>query len=452
MPSAARPSAPTNAPATHRSPLSAAYNDATDGEVPGNAASPAPSGNQALPFQRAIAGLATPPAVAKVPATTRSPLPWLAIACTPTNPAGVPRPVPSGCHVLPARAAIPLHCTPSMSRNKPPRNTPPLPVTCTAVTRLPMPLLRIGPHAVPFQRASPVASRPSARTNGPPANTSPVKPASVCTADDSPAIGTGSMPAPIADQPTPSQRATRLAGLPPAALNSPPAITSPFGCTSSARTAADGGKLDEVPAPSGNQLAPFQRATFAAATPPAVANRPPATRSPLLANASACTRPPMPAPSGDQVVPFQRAMLAAATPFIAVNEPAATTSPFGSTVRARISAALNAVPPPIVCQVPPAKRCTLAVFPNQVASSTSPFGAAANAVVSPGGSGAPNGTHAVPFHCCRPATKWLASRVPLGSTANPFGDPASEPRLDHWSVDGSKAATRCATISPASEK
>src|SRR5690242_12612383 len=92
-----------------------------------------------------------------------------------------------------------------------------------------------------------------------------------------------------------------------------------------------------MPGPSGDQTLPSHRATRLAATPPAVANWPPATTSPFGSAASARTTLSVPLPSGDHVVPFQRATLLAATPAIDGNEPAITRSPPASTASARTS-------------------------------------------------------------------------------------------------------------------
>ena len=70
--------------------------------------------------------------------------------------------------------------------------------------------------------------------------------------------------------------------------------------------------------------------------PAPVVKVPPANRSPFVASARDETRwygVASPAPSADQAVPFQRATLAAATPPATSKEPPATTSPFGSRTR-----------------------------------------------------------------------------------------------------------------------
>ena len=51
----------------------------------------------------------------------------------------------------------------------------------------------------------------------------------------------------------------------------------------------------------------FQRATFAAALPPAFANEPPTSRSPLASSSRQWTVPSTPAPSADHVAPTRRA-------------------------------------------------------------------------------------------------------------------------------------------------
>src|SRR6185503_11881343 len=82
------------------------------------------------------------------------------------------------------------------------------------------------------------------------------------------------MPLPSADQPAPFQRATRFAATPPALVKSPPA-KSHGPCAANARTLA----LDTPPAtppPTADQCTPSQRAIPLAAFPPAVVKRPPA--------------------------------------------------------------------------------------------------------------------------------------------------------------------------------
>ncbi|MCU0867969.1 MAG: hypothetical protein MUC36_29650 [Planctomycetes bacterium] len=131
----------------------------------------------------------------------------------------------------------------------------------------------------------------------------------------------------------------------------PPATTSPFG-----RVASDW-TVVLIPPAMDDQVVPFHRATWGTWMPPAVSNRPPATRSPFPATANASTageenvrvRPP---PSGDQVVPSQRAMLVTAVPPALSNRPAATRSPFCSTASAFTSGAKPVMPPPNVDQVP----------------------------------------------------------------------------------------------------
>src|SRR5262245_14239593 len=96
---------------------------------------------------------------------------------------------------------------------------------------------------------------------------------------------------------------------PPALVNRPPAMRSPFDNT--ARVTTVGVKIPPSPGPSADQLAPSQRAMLKALTPPAEVKAPPATRSPLGRAVRAHTKslvpePRVPEPSGDQAMPFQR--------------------------------------------------------------------------------------------------------------------------------------------------
>src|ERR1043165_8758212 len=88
------------------------------------------------------------------------------------------------------------------------------------------------------------------------------------------------------------------------------------------------------PDPSGDQALPFQRATQLAGAPPAETRLPPAIRSPLVVVVRASTGPESPVPSADQELPFQRAMLAAGTPPAALKRPPAMTSSLGITATA----------------------------------------------------------------------------------------------------------------------
>ncbi|HEX5054546.1 MAG TPA: hypothetical protein VFZ65_22405 [Planctomycetota bacterium] len=157
-------------------------------------------------------------------------------------------------------------------------------------------------HDVPFQRATSIAGALPAVVKSPPATRSPF--GSNMSASTRPF-----MPAPNADHEVPFQRAMLLAVPPPAIVNEPPATRSPFG--SAARA-----PMTELPPlsplPSADHDEPFQRAMLLAGTPPAVVKKPPATRSPLGIVTSFLTnepvgRPVIPAPSGDQDAPFQLA-------------------------------------------------------------------------------------------------------------------------------------------------
>src|SRR5262245_27500029 len=119
-------------------------------------------------------------------------------------------------------------------------------------------------------------------------------------------------------QVAPFQRATPAALTPPAARKLPPA-TRPLPKAPSARTGP-------FTTPSACQATPFQRAMLTAGTPPAVTNCPPAISSPLN-TVVALTTSFIPLPSPCQAAPFQLAMFEAAPPPAAVNEPAAISSP-----------------------------------------------------------------------------------------------------------------------------
>ena len=78
--------------------------------------------------------------------------------------------------------------------------------------------------------------------------------------------------------------------------------------------------------PNGDQLTPFQRAIFVAATPPAAVKLPPAYKSPLGARAIrktiACPAALMPFPSADQLCPSHFAILVATTfPMVVIKDP-----------------------------------------------------------------------------------------------------------------------------------
>src|SRR5262249_10508802 len=126
------------------------------------------------------------------------------------------------------------------------------------------------------------------------------------------------MPEPIADHAEPSQRAMRLAALPPALLNEPPATRSPPGMTARENTTL------LSPAPSGDQAAPFQRAMRFAGEPPAAVKTPAAIRPPLGIAARARTSPFVPVPTGDQAAPSHCATLAASAVPAMVKEPPTT--------------------------------------------------------------------------------------------------------------------------------
>src|SRR5688572_25455925 len=129
----------------------------------------------------------------------------------------------------------------------------------------------------------------------------------------------------------------RLAATLPAVVKVPPATTSPFGATASART------LELKPVPSGNHATAFQRAMSSAPMPPAVVNEPAAYRSPLPSTVSALTGPSVPVPTGVHAVPLQRATyeMSDVPP---AKSPPATRSPFGSVVTASIDAGARPKP------------------------------------------------------------------------------------------------------------
>src|SRR5206468_3441984 len=119
------------------------------------------------------------------------------------------------------------------------------------------------------------------------------------------------IPEPSADQLLPFHLAMKLAVLPPALLNRPPAYTS-LPDTASAYTM--GGYWppwppQHIPEPSADQLLPFHLAMIFAPLSPAVVNTPPAYTSPPD-TASAYTEralrssSPIPEPSADQLLPF----------------------------------------------------------------------------------------------------------------------------------------------------
>src|SRR5688572_30808141 len=98
------------------------------------------------------------------------------------------------------------------------------------------------------------------------------------------------------------------AATPPARLNLPAATRSPFGIVVSARTPGVWGRVlvFRRPDPSGDHDVPSQRATPLAGTPPAASIWPPMTTSPFGSVVSD-SPPDTPAPIADQFVPFQRA-------------------------------------------------------------------------------------------------------------------------------------------------
>jgi hypothetical protein len=76
------------------------------------------------------------------------------------------------------------------------------------------------------------------------------------------------------------------------------------------------------PVPSADQFAPSHRAMLVALVPPAEANAPPATMSPLASVTRASTTlPTMPVPSGCRVEPSHRAMPFSGAPWVDWIEP-----------------------------------------------------------------------------------------------------------------------------------
>src|SRR5262245_42386600 len=138
------------------------------------------------------------------------------------------------------------------------------------------------------------------------------------------------MPPPIGDHALPLKRAMLFAGTPPAVVNRPPATRSPFASVVSDQTI--GGEPPVKPVPSADQLVPSKRAMLLTGTPPAVVNAPPTTMSPLARTvvASAVAKPPLtPAPSGDHPArALKRATRFAGLPPAVVNAPTAIRSPF----------------------------------------------------------------------------------------------------------------------------
>src|SRR5262249_31105052 len=130
----------------------------------------------------------------------------------------------------------------------------------------------------------------------------------------------------------------------PAVSKRPPATRSPLART--ARALTDGVPFPDTPAPRLDHAVPFQRATRLADVPPAVVNVPPATTSPLGRAASALTPPGMPEPMASHA-PFQRAMLVTSVPPALVNVPAAMMSPLGMTSTALMIGCVPARPVPM---------------------------------------------------------------------------------------------------------
>ena len=122
-------------------------------------------------------------------------------------------------------------------------------------------------------------------------------------------------PAPRAVQALPSQRAARLAGLPPACVKKPPTNRLPLPSTASAFTELF------TPAPRAVQAEPSHLATRLAGAPPACVKVPPANTLPLPSTAMAFTCRFTPAPRALQALPFQRAMLLVGVAAVVVNCP-----------------------------------------------------------------------------------------------------------------------------------
>lgn len=185
---------------------------------------PDPSGDHEEPFQRAMPFDNTPPAVAKIPPATRSPLGNTERAST------VPFiPDPSGAHEEPSHRAIPFDIEPPAVLKEPLATISPLGSVVRASTAPSIMSHAILDQVVPFHRAMRLAVTPPAVVKPPPAMRSPL-------GRDARARTLLSTPVPIADQLSPSHRATLWAGSPPAVLNLPPAIRSPLDSVAKART------------------------------------------------------------------------------------------------------------------------------------------------------------------------------------------------------------------------
>jgi hypothetical protein len=114
--------------------------------------------------------------------------------------------------------------------------------------------------------------------------------------------------------------------MPPAVVNEPPAIRSPFVKVLMAKTSLF------IPVPNADQLAPFQRAMRLTVTPPAAVNPPPAMMSPFESVVRVPTPPFSPEDSAaDQLAPFHRAR--DGVPPRSSNPPPASRSPLGRVVK-----------------------------------------------------------------------------------------------------------------------
>src|SRR5262245_37329007 len=133
--------------------------------------------------------------------------------------------------------------------------------------------------------------------------------------------------APTRDQSDPSQRAKWFALTAPACLNEPPTNTPgpPSALVASSdSTNGAGATPGSRPAPSADQLEPFQRAREFTGVPSTVAKFPPTRSSapePPSNTQNSATLPLMPEPTGDQFDPSQRAMRFAAFSPASVNGP-----------------------------------------------------------------------------------------------------------------------------------
>src|SRR6476661_109296 len=253
--------------------------------------------------------LASPTASKSPPTYTRGPL--TATAATPVS-----VPLPRLLHVLPSQRARWRAGTPLASVKLPPTyNAPPAAARAvtsaqSGLTWLPTPL-PTADQLLPSHLARLLAGTLPAWAKWPPTYKSDPTASRAYTCGYSP--GRPLMPLPRLLQVAPSQRATLLAGWPPASQNSPPTYRL-LPTTARALMALLVPSL--LPVPSVLQALPFQRAMKCAGAPPAWPKRPATYRSePLRARQYTSLLIPSlaPLPNALQVVPSHLAMLCAAT-------------------------------------------------------------------------------------------------------------------------------------------